>query len=181
MSSGEPSAEQQVARLSIVVAAAENGVIGDEGDLPWRMSGDLQRFKKLTMGHAIIMGRKTYESIGRSLPGRTTIVLTRQASYRPPSSEIMVAHALQQAVELVRATNMSPEEAFVVGGAEIYRLALPVAERLYRTLVHAQPEGDTKFPQVDWDNWQQLETHHYPADDKNQFACTWQVWQRIAR
>lgn len=178
MPDSPPSTPRSKPALSIVVAVAENEVIGDAGDLPWRLSGDLQRFKKLTMGHALIMGRKTYESIGRPLPGRVTIVLTRQTNYRPQHADILVASTLKHAVELVGASDMAQDEAFVVGGAEIYRLALPSTSRLYRTLVHALPSGDTRFPEVDWQNWRQLETQHHPADAKNQFACTWQVWQR---
>ncbi len=165
-------------RISIVVAVAENGVIGNAGDLPWRLSGDLQRFKQLTMGHALVMGRKTYESIGRPLPGRVSIVLTKQRDYQPGRAEVRVTLSLDEALSILPATDMDHNEVFVVGGAEIYRMALPRAARLYRTVVHASPEGDAYFPGIDPEAWTLVETHDYPPDDKNEFACTWQKWHR---
>lgn len=171
----ESAAGQPDARpLSLVVAVADNGVIGNAGDLPWRLSGDLVRFKQLTMGHTLVMGRKTYESIGRPLPGRTTIVLTTRGDYDPGHPDVRIAHSLDEAAAQVPAG----KQAFVVGGAEIYRLTLPHAARLYYTQVHASPAGDTHFPAIDWTDWQQLESIEYPADAKNQHACTWQVWER---
>jgi dihydrofolate reductase len=164
--------------VSIVVAVAENGVIGSGGDLPWRLSGDLQRFKQLTMGHALVMGRKTYKSIGRPLPGRTTIVLTTQREFDPGHAEVLVANSLDEAVALVSTTDCNPHQVFVVGGAEIYELSLAVAARLYRTVVHGTPTGDTYFPPIDFAEWHMVEQAMYPADDKNDYACTWQMWER---
>src|SRR5688572_8780347 len=112
-------------RISLVVAVADNGVIGNAGDLPWRMSGDLQRFKRLTMGHVMVMGRKTYESIGRPLPGRVTVVLTTNHDYDPGHSAVRVAHSLDEATAQALKSGMNNDELFIVGGAEIYRLALP--------------------------------------------------------
>lgn len=165
--------------LSLVVAVAENGVIGSAGDLPWRMSGDLQRFKKLTMGHAMVMGRKTYESIGRPLPGRVTIVLTTQPDYDPQYAEVRVAHSLEEAIQLAQQTDMQQEELFVVGGAEIYRLALPHAARIYRTVVHATPQGDTRFAELAQHQWRVVQQTEFAADEKNQHACTWQLLERV--
>lgn len=167
-------------RVSIVVAVAENDVIGNAGELPWRLSGDLQRFKRLTMGHTLIMGRKTYESIGRALPGRTTIVLTTQPHYDPRHDGVLVARSLEEAIRLSATTERNQEEVFVVGGAEVYRLAMPRAARLYRTVVHATPVGDTRFPTVDLSEWRLAEQVDFPADDKNDHACTWQQWERHA-
>src|SRR3954468_7084720 len=116
-------------QISIIVAAAENGVIGREGQLPWRLSADLQRFKQLTMGHAVLMGRKTYESVGRPLPGRRMIVITKQHDYRAEGVEI--ACNLDEAYR--RAAEQGETEAFIIGGAEIFREAMPNAERLYFT------------------------------------------------
>lgn len=160
--------------VALVVAVAENGVIGNAGDLPWRLSGDLQRFKALTMGHTLVMGRKTYESIGRPLPGRTTIVLTTQRDYDPGHDRVQVAGSLDEALAQVPSGN----KAFVVGGGEIYRLALPRAQRMYRTVVHTAPPGDAHFPEVDRAEWQQTESIDYPADEQNEYACTWQVCVR---
>lgn len=180
MQPSESAPQPPVPSLSLVVAAAENDVIGRRGDLPWRLSGDLQRFKKLTMGHALIMGRKTYESIGRPLPGRASIVLTRDQSYAVDHDRVLVAHTLSEARRLVATTGMETSKAFVVGGAEIYKLALPEASHIYLTRVHGQPEGDARLPKIDFDNWRLIESQPYPADDKNEFACTWQCWERVA-
>ena len=164
--------------ISLVVAVADNGVIGNAGDLPWRMSGDLQRFKRLTMGHVLVMGRKTYESIGRPLPGRVTVVLTTNRDYDPGHAEIRVAHSLDEAINEASKSGMNNDELFVVGGAEIYRLALSTASRIYRTRVHASPIGDAHFPELPNTHWQIIESHDYPADAKNEFACTWEVLER---
>src|SRR5262245_37513826 len=128
-------------RISLIAAMAENGVIGRGGQLPWRLEADLARFKQLTMGHTVIMGRKTWESIGRPLPGRRMIVVTRQGRYAADGIE--VAGNLEAALEAARVAG--EEEAFIIGGAEVYRQALPLADRLYMTLVLAEIEGDTKF------------------------------------
>lgn len=169
----------QLPVLSLVVAVAENGVIGNAGDLPWRMSGDLKRFKQLTMGHAMVMGRKTYDSIGRPLPGRVTIVLSKQRDYDPQHDEVRVAHSLEEALQQLAQTEMQQDQLFVVGGAEIYRLALPHAGRIYRTVVHATPEGDTRFAELDAHEWRVVEQTEYAADEKNEFACTWEVLERM--
>jgi dihydrofolate reductase len=162
----------------LVVAVADNGVIGNAGELPWRMSGDLQRFKQLTMGHVLVMGRKTYESIGRPLPGRVTVVLTTNRDYDPGHSEVRVAHSLDDATAQALKSELNPGELFVVGGAEIYRLAISTASRIYRTRVHASPSGDAHFPELPSTDWQVVESQEYPADAKNEFACTLEVLER---
>src|SRR4051812_39267600 len=124
-------------RISIIVAVAENGVIGSGGQLPWKLSADLQRFKRLTMGHTIIMGRRTWESIGRPLPGRRTVVVSRRLSYQVGDPTVPVASTIEQAVRL--ADEAQDDEAFVIGGAELYRSTLPQADRLYYTRVAANP------------------------------------------
>lgn len=129
-------------RVSIIAAVADNGVIGRAGGLPWRLPADLRAFKRLTMGHHVIMGRKTWASIGRPLPGRTMVVLTRDAGLVLPGAHVV--HALPDALALARAAGDT--EAFVIGGAEVYERALPLADRLYLTRVHAQVEGDVRFP-----------------------------------
>jgi len=168
--------------LSILVAVAENGVIGREGQLPWHLSSDLRRFKRLTMGHAILMGRKTWESIGRPLPGRTSIVITRQANYQSGHDGVLVVknldEALAQARRSVAKTDAEADEAFIIGGAQIYQMCLARADRLLVTRVHAQIEGDVHFPQVDWNAWQLLEETPHAADEKNDYPHTYQIWQR---
>lgn len=155
------------ARLSIVVAVAENGVIGRQGDLPWRLSTDLRRFKRITMGHHLLMGRKTYESIGRLLPGRTTAILTRSPEYRVEGA--VIGHSVSELLQQIDDT-----EIFVVGGEAVYAAALPMANCMHFTRVHTTiDDGDAFFPPVDWGQWSVVEQQEHPADDKNQFASTY--------
>jgi dihydrofolate reductase len=139
--------------VTIVAAVARNGVIGVDGGLPWRLPDDLRRFKELTLGHVLVMGRKTYESIGHPLPGRTTIVVTRNPSWDSGSAEVGVAGSVSDAIE---AGASLEREVFVVGGAQVYEEALPLADRLELTWVDAEPEGDTTFPEIEWDEWREL-------------------------
>jgi dihydrofolate reductase len=161
-------------KLSLIVAMSTNGVIGQGDKLPWHLSTDLRRFKRLTMGHHIVMGRKTFESIGQLLPGRTTIVLTRQAGYRLPGG--LVAHDLSQALQLASAD----DQLFVIGGGEIFGQALPLADRLYVTRVHAHVQGDVHFPEVDWGRWRLLERQQYQADERNDFESTFSVYAPLS-
>lgn len=126
-------------------------VIGAGGTLPWRIPEDLRRFKATTMGHAIIMGRKTFDSVGRALPGRRNIVVTRTTVVAPA---VEIARSIEEAITLARTTDPEP---CVVGGAEIYRLALPLATRLLVTWVERKVEGDARFPEVDWSEWQETQ------------------------
>lgn len=130
--------------LSLIVAMTEDRVIGRENKLPWHLSEDLKRFKALTMGHPIIMGRKTYESIGKPLPGRHNIVISRNATRRYEG--VTVVHSLDEALDTFAAVDT---ELFVIGGAKIYELALPIADRLYLTLIHSKFDGDAHFPPFD--------------------------------
>ena len=172
--------------LSIIAAVAENGVIGRDGQLPWHLSSDLQRFKRLTMGHAILMGRKTWESIGRPLPGRTSIVISRQADYQPGHDGVFVATNLDEALAHARRSvaktdaegETAPDDAFIIGGARIYEMCFPRADRLLVTRVHGEIAGDVYFPQVDWDAWQLVEENRHAADEKNDYPHTYQFWQR---
>jgi dihydrofolate reductase len=135
-------------RIVIVAAVGGNGVIGVQGRLPWRIPEDLARFKQLTMGNSLVMGRATFESIGRPLPGRTNIVLTRRRGWSHEGVE--VASSFSGALEIAAARG---EDAYIAGGAEVYRRALEIADRLELTEVDAEPDGDTWFPQVDWSRW----------------------------
>jgi dihydrofolate reductase len=162
---------------SLIVAAAENGVIGRDGQLPWRLSADLQRFKQLTMGHSILMGRKTFESIGRPLPGRRMIVITRQSDYHAAGAE--VAHSLDEAYR--RATEQGETEAFIIGGAEIFREALPHADRLYFTQVRATIDGDVRFPRFDRTCWRLISQEEHVADAKNEYPFSFETYERLAK
>jgi dihydrofolate reductase len=143
-------------RLSAIVAMATNRCIGRDNTLPWRLPADLKRFKQLTLGHTLIMGRKTYESIGRPLPGRTTLVVTRQRDYAPEG--VQVVHSLEQALELARG-----DEVFIAGGADLYRQAMAHVRRLHLTRIGRDYEGDTFFPEVDLSGWRLVAEEHHPA------------------
>lgn len=161
-------------KLSLIVAMSDNRVIGRAGGLPWHLSADLRRFKRLTMGHFLLMGRKTYESIGRPLPGRTSIVITRQSDYQVPAG-VLLARSLEEALQMVR----GEEEVFVIGGGEIYEQTLPLAARLYVTRVHAMVEGDTYFPTFDEQAWQIVEHSRHEPDQKNAYPYSFVTLERI--
>lgn len=158
--------------LSIVAALAENGVIGRKNRLAWRLKTDMRRFRELTMGKPLIMGRRTWDSIGKPLPGRETVVLTRDASFAPPGAH--VAHDWDEARRLGSdlAVRMAASEIAVVGGAEIYGLALPEAAILYLTRVRARPEGDARFPPYDAAEFRETWREEHPAgrDDEHPFT-----------
>lgn len=147
--------------ISLIWAMSENRVIGLNNRLPWHLPADLQHFKKLTLGKPILMGRMTWESLPGLLPDRKHIVLTHDTDYA--ADGCIVAHSFDQALALVK----DEEELMIVGGAALYELALPLADRLYLTLVHAIIEGDTCFPQFNFEEWQEVERVYYPADAKN--------------
>lgn len=146
-------------RVSLIVAMDRNRVIGHHGKVPWRLPADLKRFRALTMGHHILMGRKTWESIGRPLPGRTNVVVTRNRAYRAAGA--IVVASLDAALELAR----HDTEAYVIGGGEIYREALPLADRVYLTQVQAEYPGDTFFPRLAPGEWQAATREHHAAQE----------------
>lgn len=159
-------------RLSLIVAMGKNRVIGANGAIPWRLPNELQLFKRITMGHHIIMGRKTWESIKRLLPGRTTVIVTRQKDYAVAGA--VMAESLQAAIT---ACGDDPE-IFVIGGGELYRESLPLAHRIYLTTVDATPDGDTRMPEFDLSDWHEVSTEAFPADDKHVYAYRFSVLQR---
>ena len=168
--------------VSCIAAVADNGVIGKDKELPWRLSQDLKRFKKLTVGHVIIMGRKTFESIGRPLPRRVSIVVTRNTDFDAPGA--VVVHSVEEAIEHARQTEQRAEgerEAFVIGGEAIFREALPLCSRLYLTRVHTEAPGNILFPELDWARWRAGDKESRAADEKNQHPTTFVVYERIAR
>jgi dihydrofolate reductase len=160
------------------VAVAENGIIGRGGQLPWRLPSDLKRFRKLTLGKPVIMGRKTYDSIGKPLDGRDTIVVTRQADFG--AEGVRVAASLEEAIELGRklAGERCVDEVMVVGGEGIFRAALPLASRIYLTLVHAAPEGDTRFDVPDRQSWRETSRESMPLSPKDEFSADFIVLDR---
>ncbi|MBC8337752.1 MAG: dihydrofolate reductase [Alphaproteobacteria bacterium] len=157
-------------RISLIVAMAKNRAIGLDGGMPWHIPEDLKFFKAVTMGHPIIMGRKTYQSIGAALPGRTNIVITRNQAFEAMDAEI--AHDLEGALkkgmafEELWGQDDVPEEVFVIGGAEIYTLAMDKADRIYMTEVHDTPPGDAFFPDFDKDEWGETDRQDREAVDE---------------
>ena len=154
-------------RIVLIVAVAENGVIGRDNGMPWRLPGDLRHFKKTTLGKPVIMGRRTFESIGKPLPGRPNIVLTRDTSFR--SEGVQVARNIDEAMSLAEreAMKLNAEEIAVIGGGEVYAQALPRAARIYLTEVHGTPDGTAHFPKLDRSEWTETSRDgpHRGADD----------------
>lgn len=161
-------------RITLAVAVADNGVIGRGGALPWRLPEDLRRFKAATLGKPVLMGRKTFESIGRALPGRLNIVLTRHAGWRPADPAVRVAADLDAALALAG----DAPEVTVIGGSEIYALALPRASRVLVTEVHATPEGDTLLPRFDPLEWREVSRERWPADERHAHDMSFVVLER---
>ena len=166
--------------VAIFVAIAENGVIGRDNGLPWRLSTDMRRFKALTMGKPIIMGRKTWESFPRRpLPGRLNIVISRDPAYRAEGAETVTS--LDDALTLARAKARcmsGADEICIIGGGEIYRQAIDIADRLYVTHVLANPEGDTRFPPIDRAIWKQVSVEDHPAGEKDSHATRFAIYAR---
>lgn len=165
--------------ISLIWAMADNGVIGRDNGLPWRLPRDMQFFMAVTMGKPVIMGRKTFETMKAPLPGRTNIVMTRDPEYRRQG--VLVAGNFAEALKLARAQCLADgrEEIMVAGGAEVYRLGLAVATRLYVTRVHGEVEGDTWFPVVDWSQFEETSSESFPADDRHSHAFSISIYQRI--
>lgn len=150
--------------ICIVVAAAQNDVIGDHNALPWRLPDDLKRFKALTIGKPVLMGRKTYESIGKPLPDRPNIVISRQPGLAIPGCSVV--GSLDEALEEAG----SAPELMVIGGAQLYRQVLPRTDVIYLTRVHAEIPGDTRFPSIVWDDWSEEQSEYHPADERHAHA-----------
>lgn len=168
-----------MSRLAVIVAVADNGVIGRDNSLPWHLPEDLRYFRRITMGKPIVMGRKTFESIGRPLPGRTNIVISRNEQFAAPAG-VLLAASLDEALVLAGqlADERGVEEAVVIGGAQIYALALPRADRLYLTRVHAAIEGDALLPPVDWTQWTETSRERHAASGDNPHDFSFLVYQR---
>jgi dihydrofolate reductase len=160
--------------IKILVAFDENRVIGKNNALIWHLPADLQRFKTLTTGHVIIMGRKTYESIGRPLPNRTTIAITRQETFNPEG--ILVSHSLEEAI--LKAKSISREDIYIVGGAEIYQMSLAVADQILVTQLHDIFDGDTYFPEIPLDTWEIVSREKGLTDEKNKFQYSFLTYQK---
>lgn len=161
-------------RISAICAMSENRAIGRHNQLLWHLPADLKHFKKLTMGNPILLGRKTYESIGRPLPGRTNIVITRDNNFQAPGC--LVVHSVERALDAV----VGNEEVFIIGGAQLYRQTLPLVQRLYLTMVHQHIEGDAFFPEINQAEWSEHERVDCAADAENKYAYSFIVLDRKA-
>lgn len=160
--------------ISLIVAAAENNAIGKDNQLLWHLPKDMKFFKNTTWAMPVIMGRKTFESVKKALPGRFNFVITRQAGWQ--AADVTVAASLDEALEKAAATNC--KEVFVIGGGEIYREAMGKAGRIYMTRIHASFEADTFFPAIDEKEWQLVSSLDFGADEKNLYAFSFQTWER---
>lgn len=161
-------------RISLIVATSRNGVIGKDNRLPWHLPADLRRFKELTMGHTIVMGRKTYESIGRLLPGRRNVIVTRNRAFRLEGAIVV------DSFDAALAAAADDDEVFIIGGEQIFRLALETADRLYLTIVQVEVEGDTFMPPIDPSRWQRVRTESHAGTDANSLAWRFEIHERIA-
>lgn len=159
--------------VSIVAAVAENGIIGRGDGLPWRLPADMRHFKELTIGHAVVMGRKTFDTLPRPLGDRRNVVVTRDPGYQPAGADVV--HSIEDALQLLS----GDEEVFIAGGGEIYRLALPYATRLYLTVVHAAFDGDTRFPDLNLDEWKLVESERHEADERHATAFSFVLYERV--
>lgn len=161
--------------ISLLVAVSENNVIGVDNQLPWHLPIDLKYFKETTSGHTILMGRKTYDSIGRPLPNRRNLVITHNPSFS--AEGVTVFHSIQEALD----TCMEEDEVFIIGGGMIYKESLSLANKLYITRVHTHiAQGTAFFPEIDPEQWQLISEKPHPADEKNALACTFEIYQRVS-
>lgn len=176
------SAAPIVQKLAAIVAIADNGVIGKGNGLPWHVSSDLKRFRALTLGKPLIMGRKTFASIGRVLPGRETIVVSRDAEFSAPQGVHCVA-SIEAALELAgaRAQALGADEIMLAGGSEIFAALIAKVDRLYVTLVHARPEGDVYFPAIDWSQWREIRREDHAPQKGDDAAFSFVDFVRTAR
>ena len=162
------------ASIILIAALADNDVIGIDDRLPWRLRADMRRFRKLTSGNPILMGRKTWDSLGgKPLPKRRNVVISRQTDLDTPGAEL--AASPEAALEMLNANDVC----YVIGGAEIYRLLLPIADRLELTRVHDRTDGNVTFPEINWDHWRLAESTDHPSDEDNQFPVTFETWERV--
>lgn len=160
--------------VSLIVAVSSNGAIGRDGGLPWYLPADLKHFKRTTMGHHLIIGRRTWEEVGKPLPGRTMVVVTRSRRFAPEGAHVV--RSVEEALEVAA----GDDEPFIGGGSQIYRMALArdLVDRIYLTRIHADVEGDTVFPDVNYDEWELVSEEHHEADEKNEFDYSFLIYER---
>jgi dihydrofolate reductase len=163
--------------LSHIVAASENNVIGSNNELPWKLPDDFKYFKNKTWAMPVIMGRNTYESMKKDLPGRINIVVTKRTEWHPEN--VFVAHDIEKAIELAKESDA--KEIFIIGGGEIFKQTIGIVDRIYLTRVHTTIDGDTYYPQIDASRWKLVKSDPHPADEKNNYPYTFEVWEKIEK
>lgn len=161
--------------ISLIVAAASNNAIGKDGKMPWHLPNDMKHFKNITWGMPVVMGRKTFESLGKPLPGRKNIVISRQPAWK--AEGVVVVKNMEDALFVAKQSDAN--EVMVIGGGEIYRAMMDKARRIYLTRVEAEPEADTFFPSIDPAQWYLVNQKNHEADEKNAFNHSFQVWERV--
>ncbi len=161
--------------ITLIAAAAENNALGIENDLLWHLPDDFKRFKQLTSGHKIIMGRKTFETFPKPLPNRTHIIITRDKNYVPKFPGCIVVHSIEEALKLTEKDQVS----FIIGGGEIYKLGLPYANKIELTRIHTTFEADTFFPEIDKNQWKPVAELYHPKDDKHLYDFTYLTYVRV--
>jgi len=163
--------------ISLIAAIDQVGGIGKDGKVPWHISADLKFFRCITMGHMILMGRKTFESIGEALPGRTNLILSNQTDFHP--TDTIVFHSLELALDYAR--EQDEDEVFIIGGEKVFQQTMPLAQRIYLTRVDGEFDCDVFFPQIDIDSWQVVESDHHPKGEKQPISFTFQVLEKILK
>jgi len=163
--------------LSHIVAASENNVIGSNNELPWKLSDDFKYFKNKTWGMPVIMGRNSFEALKKALPGRINIVVTKRIDWQPEN--VFVAHSIDEGIS--KAKESDAKEIFIIGGGEIFKQTISIVDRIYLTRVHAIVEGDTLYPVIDRSVWALIKSNSFPADEKNNYSYTFEIWERIQK
>lgn len=163
--------------LSHLAAASENNIIGANNDIPWKLSNDFKYFKNKTWGMPVIMGRNSFDAMKKALPGRINIVITRKADWK--AENVFVVHGIDEAI--AKAKESGAKEIFIIGGGEIFKQTISIVDRIYLTRVHTTIEGDTFYPEIDHSIWKLIKSDSFPADEKNNYPYTFEVWERIQR
>ncbi len=161
--------------ISHIVAASENNIIGIKNGLPWRLPNDFKYFKNKTWGMPVIMGKNTFESMEKDLPGRINIVVTKKTDWK--RENVFIAHSIDEAIE--KAKECEAKEIFIIGGGEIFNQTIGMVDRIYLTRVHTTVEGDTSYPEFDTSQWKKIKADSFPADEKNNYPYTFEVWEKI--
>ena len=160
--------------LSHIVAASENNIIGSNNELPWKLSTDFKYFKNKTWGMPVIMGRNSFDAMKKALPGRTNIVITRKTNWHPKN--VFIEHGIEEAI--AKAKESDAKEIFIIGGGEIFKQTMGIVDRIYLTRVHITVEGDTSYPEINKNEWKLKKSDSFPADEKNNYPYTFEVWER---